>query len=281
MTSLHQRRTTRKSDKSCLWRVEVLGGLDLLRANYAGFSFPPHSHEQFMIAITEDGIGLPRFRGAEHRVRAGDILVLNPGEVHSGGPKAGYFWRYRAFYPPAELMRRIAQELSRAGSGIPQFDEDILQDPRAVAKLREAHSVLEGTGSALEAESLLIEAFVSLIEHHAVGSFSIRNEGNEHRAVKRAKEYLDAFPMENISLEWLSHESGLSVYHFCRVFRRETGLSPHRYQILRRVNLAKNLIAEGVPISQVAVETGFYDQPHLTRHFKRVFGVTPGMYSSY
>jgi AraC-like DNA-binding protein len=70
-------------------------------------------------------------------------------------------------------------------------------------------------------------------------------------------------------------------FHLCRVFRKETGLSPHSYQTLVRVHLAKTLLAAGVAISQVAVDAGFYDQAHLTRYFKRIYGVTPGRYLAY
>lgn len=100
----------------------------------------------------------------------------------------------------------------------------------------------------------------------------------DHRAVKLAKEYLDALPAENVSLEQLAQEAGLTPFHLCRVFLRETGLSPHAYQILARVKQAKTLLAQGVPIAQAAVNVGFCDQAHFTHHFKRIFGVTPGRY---
>jgi AraC-like DNA-binding protein len=269
---------TSQQEDARLWRIEALGGLEMLRAHYVDFSFPPHAHDQFMIAVTEGGIGFPRYRRGGHHVGPGDVMVLNPGEVHGGGPERERFWRYRAFYPPVELMQRVTRELVGDDRGIPQFNEDVVIDPYVAGLLREAHCVLEGTGSTLAAETGLMEALACLVERHAIGQISPHRIGRERRAVRRAKEYLDAFPGENVSLERLADEAGLSVYHLCRVFRQETGFSPHRYQILRRVNLAKDLLAGGVPASQVAVETGFFDQPHLTRHFKRVFGVTPGAY---
>jgi AraC-like DNA-binding protein len=106
--------------------------------------------------------------------------------------------------------------------------------------------------------------------------------GPEHRAVKRAREYLEALRSENVSLERLAQEAGLSPFHLCRVFRQSIGLPPHAYQslirALIRARFAKTLLAKGLPISQAAVEVGFFDQAHLTRQFKRIFGVTPGQY---
>ena len=265
-------------DDARLWQAEAFGGLELLRAHFVGFTFSPHAHEEFMIAVTEGGNGSPRFWGGVQRVGPGDVFVLSPGEVHSGGPAEDSIWRYRAFYPPAALMRRAAQELTGVDRGIPQFAEEVFDDPYVVTMLRQAHIALEEPSSTLERESRLLEALACLVAHRGVGKLPAHRAGLEHRAVKLAKEYLESLPSENVSLEGLAREAGFSPFHLCRVFRRETGLSPHAYQVLVRVKLAKTLLAEGVPISQVAVEAGFFDQAHLTRHFKRVFGVTPGRY---
>ena len=265
-------------DDARLWRVDVLGGLDLLRARYVAFTFPPHTHEEFLIAVTEAGTGLPRYRGGAHLLGPSDALVLNPGEVHGGGPARGSIWRYRAFYPPIELMRCAAHALAGRDRGIPQFTEDVVRDPPVAALLRCAHIALEKPSSALERESRLLEALAGLVTRHAVGKPSAHRLYREHRAVKLAREYLETLPRENISLERLAREAGLSPFHLCRVFRRETGLSPHAYQTIVRVRRAKALLARGTVISQAAIEAGFYDQAHLTRHFKRVFGVTPGQF---
>lgn len=265
-------------DDARLWRVDVLGGLDLLRARYVAFTFPPHSHEEFMIALTEGGTALPRYRGGAHLIGPSDGLVLNPGEVHGGGPAHGSVWRYRAFYPPIDLMRRVGHALARTDRGIPQFAEDVVRDPRVAALLLRAHVALEMPSSTLERESRLLEALAALITRHAVGKPPAHRIYREHRAVKLAREYLEALPRENVSLDRLARAAGLSPFHLCRVFRQETGLPPHAYQTLVRVRWAKALLGRGTSIAQAAMEAGFYDQAHLARHFKRVFGVTPGRF---
>ncbi len=63
-----------------------------------------------------------------------------------------------------------------------------------------------------------------------------------------------------------------------RVFRQETGLPPHTYLIQLRINQAKAHLQAGETIAEVAAATGFSDQSHLTRRFKRIVGVTPGQY---
>jgi AraC-like DNA-binding protein len=263
-----------------LWQVEAFGRLELLHAHLVDFTFSPHSHEEFMIAVSESGNGSPRFGGGVQPIRPGDVIVLTPGEIQSGGATGDSVWHYRAFYPPVALMQRAAQELTGADRGIPHFARAVFNDPAVVNALRRAHVALEEPSSALERESYLLEALACLVAQCGAGKLSAHPIGIEHRAVKLAKEYLESLPGENVTLEQLAQEVGLTPFHLCRVFRRENGLSPHTYQILVRLKRAKTLLAAGLPISQVALETGFFDQAHLTRHFKRVFGVTPGRYFS-
>jgi AraC-like DNA-binding protein len=71
----------------------------------------------------------------------------------------------------------------------------------------------------------------------------------------------------------------LSPYHVIRIFRKATGLPPYTYFEQLRIERAIDLLRRGVPISDVAVMTGFSDQSHLTRRFKRVVGVPPGKYA--
>jgi AraC-like DNA-binding protein len=63
------------------------------------------------------------------------------------------------------------------------------------------------------------------------------------------------------------------------VFSREFGIAPHQYLLSRRLDHARGLLLDGMPPSLVAAVTGFYDQPHLTRHFKRFLGISPGRYA--
>ena len=265
-------------DEARLWRVDTLGGLEVLRARYVEFTFPPHTHEEFMIAVTEGGAALPTYRGGAHRVGPSDVLVLNPGEVHGGGPARGSIWQYRAFYPDAGLMRRAGREIADAARDVPQFTAEVVRDPHVAALLRRAHVALEEPRSALERGARLLQALACLIARHASDRPPARRIAPEHRAVERARQYLEALPAENVTLETLAREAGLSAFHLCRVFRQRFGLSPHAYQTIARVRLAKALLTRGLAISQAAAEAGFYDQPHLTRHFKRILGVTPGRF---
>jgi len=100
-------------------------------------------------------------------------------------------------------------------------------------------------------------------------------------AIGRALAHIQAHFGERLPLEDLAAIAGLSVWRFATVFRRHMGVSPHRYICTLRVRHAQALLDAGMPTASVANASGFYDQSHLSRHFKSVCGMTPGQYSSH
>jgi len=96
--------------------------------------------------------------------------------------------------------------------------------------------------------------------------------------IRRALVHIERHFTEALYLDDLAALAGLSVCRFVTVFRRQVGLTPHRFVCRERVRYARTLLADGVPAAQAALEAGFFDQSHLSRHFKSVYGVTPGRY---
>jgi AraC-like DNA-binding protein len=98
------------------------------------------------------------------------------------------------------------------------------------------------------------------------------------RAVRLIKEYLESRYSGGAKLAELVHLTQLDRAYLIRTFRGAVGMPPHRYLIQIRVRQAKRLIGAGPPLAEVAAETGFSDQSHLSRRFKSLTGLTPGRY---
>lgn len=141
------------------------------------------------------------------------------------------------------------------------------------------HHLPESEVDAPEAQSLSWLSMSQLVASHSEGRGKSPIVGREISAIRRVKKYLLDNLAEKVSLHDLSKVAGLSSFHLTRVFRKETGLPPHAFLINARIEKAKKLLAEGWSIAQTAYETGFTDQSHFTRQFKRTVGTTPKNYT--
>ena len=97
--------------------------------------------------------------------------------------------------------------------------------------------------------------------------------------LRRALDYIQANLDGDIHLDDLAASVGLSPFYFSRLFKLSTGSTPHQYLLQRRLERAKELLrSPDASLSQVALESGFADQSHLTNVFRRFMGITPSQF---
>ena len=270
--------TTPISEKAIFWHADDLKGLELLKASFVTHAFPRHIHEGYAVGTIERGVETFYYRGAMHVAPAGSVVIINPGEVHTGEAANEAGWTYRMFYPGLELLRRIMAELTGKQKQLPFFAAPVVRDDYLANRLRTLHHKLEGSISALERQSYFNATMADLIVRHADSRPTLPSVRMENQAIEQAKAYLEAHYADNISLDQLARLVNLSPYYLTRTFRELIGIPPHAYLTQFRITQAKSLLTAGYSIAQVAAETGFVDQSHFTRHFKRFIGVTPGQY---
>jgi AraC-like DNA-binding protein len=198
--------------------------------------------------------------------------------VHTGQAATPSGWRYRVVYPQVSVVTEVAAELGwRAGT--PRFPQTVVYDAGSAALLRAAHRAAEH-GDQLASSSLLSTALAGLLRAHATPGPA--NATARSRRAPQAVATVRGLLAERIadppSLGELAALTGLSQFALLRAFRDATGLPPHAYLNQLRVRKARLLLDDGLPPAVVAAQTGFADQAHLTRHFKRVVGVPPAAY---
>ena len=268
-----------EQDQARFWRLREYHNMELLRASFTTHVFARHAHEEYVIGVIEDGVEAFHHRGVMQIAPAGSLLVINPGEVHTGYAADEDGWAYRVMYPEAAILVKAAAEFRGRKSDAPFFREPVIRDLPLVRFLRDLHCSLEESFNALESQSLLLNAFVQLIARHSENRPRLREVAHEHHSVKRVREYLEEDFSAPPSLDQLAQAVGLSPFHLIRVFQKEFGLPPHAYLTQVRIKRARALLAAGWPLAEVAQETGFADQSHFTRRFKSLVGVTPGIYA--
>ena len=261
-------------DGARLLRFPELRGLEVLEARFVSYSFGLHTHDTFAMGVIDEGAATLWCRGNTFVAPCGGVLVVAPGEVHTGGRhRDAAVARYRMIYPDADWLA-IAAGDARLSTAPPVPRELVVRDPLFHAELARLCASLLGPASTLEREERLVGTLGRLAAAHT----TVRPVVAAPVAARRARDYLHAHAIEAVSLLTLARVVDRSPSQLIRVFRHSFGFTPHAYQTQRRVEIAKGLLAHGVAPATVATDTGFADQSHLNLHFKRRVGVTPAAY---
>ena len=260
------------------WRDPSFGYFEARYSRYKTISFPKHTHETLSVGVVEQGQCTFYYQGQFHQIGPGEIAIIPPGVVHACNPQANAGWTYRMFYIDPLWLHQLAEESTKFEWDIPNFSTPVVQHPALFHLLAQLHNTVESPASRLEKESFIYSTFTRLITDYSDRTPRPLMGYQESRSVKLALGYLTDNLAKNISLDELSSLTGLSSYHFLRVFRDTMGLPPHAYQTQLRINRAKKLLADGKDIVQVAYDTGFTDQSHFSNKFKQLVGATPRQY---
>ena len=260
------------------WRDSTLADMEVLKATYVTHSFSRHSHEGYAIGIIESGVEAFAYRGSTYRASPGTLVVIHPGEVHTGYAGREEGWQYRMIYPSVPLIQRAVAELGLPTWQVPFFPEAVIRDRGLAQQFLAFHQALEQVALPLERESRLLWLAATLIHQHGEMRSPLPQISRDRTIAQQVQAYLQEHYSETITLNHLAQTVNVPPLKLLRLCRREWGLPPHRYLIQVRVQQAKQRIAARAPLAVVAAETGFADQSHLTRHFKRLVGVTPGQY---
>jgi AraC-like DNA-binding protein len=247
-------------------------GIERMEAFFRGYAYDPHRHDTYAFGLTLSGVQSFDYRGARRDSLGGHAIVLHPDEVHNGrsGIESGF--RYRMLYVEPRLIRRAMGEGGRA---LPFISTAVSQEPHLVAAIARALRDLDQPLDALAADDLverLAQALLALDPSVA----GVRSARLDAPALERARDYLDAHATETVDSSRLEAVTGLDRFALARQFRAAFGTSPYNYLVMRRLDRARRLLAEGTPLADAAFACGFADQSHLTRQFRRAYGVTPG-----
>ncbi|MEU8890025.1 AraC family transcriptional regulator [Streptomyces sp. NPDC048442] len=253
------------------WQPPVAGVVEVFHAHFTEHAYPMHVHDAWTLLIVDDGAvryDLDRFE----RGTPGDTVSLLPPHVpHNGSPATAQGFRKRVLYLDSTHL-----DDSLIGAAV---DGPDLADPQLRTRVGQLHTALSHPGDAFEAESRLALIGERLRTHLRPRLLLPRSEP-DHRVAQDLRELLDARLHEGITLDEAARLVHAHPTHLVRAFSGAYGIAPHQYLMSRRIDHARRLLLDGRPAGEVATAVGFYDQSHLTRHFKKVVGTTPGRYAT-
>jgi AraC-like DNA-binding protein len=281
------------------WRDDSRG-LEAMHARFRDHVFAPHSHDAYSFGVTDAGAQQFHCRGAVHTSAAGMVMTLNPDDPHDGHRAAELGYHYRIVHINPDVVRSVLADAAdhpagRLGSGgslgpsgslgsaapLPLFTNPVLDDRRLAASIARLHSAMAADASPLTRDERLRAVILGAHMRGATRPPRIRTLADraQHEAAHRARALMrEAYP-EPLSVELLADAAGCSRFALYRAFSAEFGMSPSDYERHLRLRHARSLLAAGTAPAEVAAATGFSDQAHLARWFKRAYGITPGVFA--
>jgi AraC-like DNA-binding protein len=250
------------------WRPELNGVVEVLHAYFPSHAYPSHTHDAWTVLLVDEGVVRYDLDHREHDQSRAQVSLLPPNVPHDGRSVRPEGFRKRVLYLEPD---RLGTELTGAA-----VDQPELLDPVLRRRIEQLHGVLALGQETLEAESrlTLIEERLRQYLRRQVSPARLKDPG----VASDLRDLLDSRLPTGISLDEASKLVHAHPAHLVRAFSREYGMPPHRYLTGRRVDLARRYLLEGRPAAEVATLAGFYDQSHLTRHFRRMLGVTPSSF---
>ncbi|MEC4018072.1 AraC family transcriptional regulator [Streptomyces sp. H27-D2] len=262
----------RSRSRITAWRPQVAGVAEVFHAHFVGHAYPAHTHDTWTLMIVDDGcvdFALDRRRHGATGARS--TLLLPPGVSHDGRTVTPAGFRKRVLYLDAAVL---PGSLVGTAVGAPVLDDALLR-----GRIDRLHTALGHEEDAFEAESRLAFIRERLLVRLADALPAVPGRG-AGRLAAELRELLDARITAGMSLREATAILQAHPTHLIRSFKQTYGLPPHTYLTGRRVDRARRLLLEGRRPAEVAAEAGFYDQAHLSRHFSRHLGITPGRYVS-
>jgi AraC-like DNA-binding protein len=226
------------------------------------------------VAVIERGAAAFDVDATHHRAYRGELFVLEPEAVHTGMAAVPEGWQYKVLYLDPELLPSWEERDTPAPRAARWT---VFRDVRLRDSLLAAHAALADEPPGLAVDEALLLAVAQLRPHLRPVPPELRGRA-EHAPVRRAQAYLRERFDRRVPLAELAQVAGLSHFELVRRFHRQIGLTPHAFQTNLRIAHARRLLAAGERPAAVAAACGFADQPHLTRTFRALVGVTPARY---
>jgi AraC-like DNA-binding protein len=236
--------------------------------------FPRHTHDQFGLGVIYQGAHRSLSGRGVVEAGTGDVITVNPGEVHDGAPIGDHGRSWRILYFDPAIIAAAVDDMSEGRTGAFEFCHPVMSGNALVARFSALFAAMtkEGAAAPLLREEML---FILIAALRPKGRFGQATP----EAIATARDMIDADPANSVTLADLARAAGLSKFQLIRAFCKATGLTPHAYLMQRRIALARRLIANRTPLAEAAFAAGFADQSHMTRIFVRKYGVSPRLYA--
>ncbi|WP_415717178.1 AraC family transcriptional regulator [Maridesulfovibrio sp.] len=254
----------------------------LVEATGIDNQFPRHVHSSYIFTLIDNGERKLSVNSTTVTIKTGELCILPPGIPHKCEPIStpeSELYSYRALCVTSNYMVRLTTEIYGRYCREPDFDPEIAYTDYDKTSFEDCFTLIHVPGTELERQAALNSFLYHIIEKHSRGERLPRKAGAQLVALQRVKSFIDQNFQRQITLPELAERACLSPFHLQKIFVDEYGRSPQEYVIFKRIKEAQRLIESNTPLIEAALKSGFSDQSHFSKHFKKVIGISPGRFS--
>ncbi|WP_051343136.1 helix-turn-helix transcriptional regulator [Pseudonocardia spinosispora] len=254
------------------WRPDVPGVAEVFHARFIDHAYPLHTHDAWSLLIIDDGAVRYDLDRHEHGALTSLVTLLPPHVVHDGRAATPAGFRKRVLYLESDVLGEhlIGRAVDRPG----------WSDPVLRQRIHQLHLVLAQPGEDFQAQARLALIRERLGQQLRGQVPDWRPPHRDPGLAERLRQLLDERVTTGLTLDEAAAALHSHPTHLVRAFTKAHGVPPHRYLTGRRIDLARRLLLDGRRPVEVATASGFYDQAHLTRHFKSMLGTTPALFAT-
>lgn len=261
------------------WKPDINEDIVLHKAHFSNYGFDKHVHEDYTIGLITEGQMDAFVDGGKQELNKSTIITINPDETHACQTKYSNGYTHYSIYLKPNFVKKLEEE--NFNKQELYFSSGIFQNEYLANRLVNILKLNESNQSTkIDFECEVVNTINSLFENNSKIK-QVPNFTSHDNMINRAKEYINDNLSFDLQLGDISDELDISKYHFLRLFKEKTFLSPHSYLMIKRIEKSKQLLQKGESLINTAHMCGFNDQSHLNRRFKLATGITPGNYKKF
>ncbi|MFL1897473.1 AraC family transcriptional regulator [Aquimarina sp. 2-A2] len=243
-------------------KSSILDGIEVKSATFIDKNFPFHFHQCWSLACIENGSENIAFNNSEFLVSKNALQLIPPYSIHKNWSNTNSPWTYKALYISDDVIKSVSKKINADYSHLASF-------PYFLSYCTSEFEINEASIFKI-LENLLLDAL-----NGDAQSYFQKNTDNSFEDILN---YLSLNYNQSITLEMLEQTFKVNKFKLQKSFKKSIGLTPLEYLTTIRIENSKKLFYTDVPLVEIALESGFYDQSHFTHSFKKYVGVTPGNY---
>ncbi|UTJ05722.1 AraC family transcriptional regulator [Arcobacter roscoffensis] len=261
------------------WKPKINEDIVLHKAHFNNYGFDKHVHEDYTIGLIYEGQMDAFVDGQKKKLNKASVITINPDETHACQSQYCEGYKHYSLYLKPSFVKKFQEENFYNeelffSSGI--FENQYLANKLTSLIMQNEYK----THSNIDFECDLVNTLNELFLNNSKAKTPIILSKHD-MMINRAKEFMNYNLHLDLSLDDISNELDISKYHFLRLFKQKTFISPHSYLMLKRIERAKQALQKGESIINTTYMCGFNDQSHLSRRFKAFVGLTPGNYRKF